>query len=328
MPKVVVLAELLLRLDPRPFMRLVQADTLGMSFTGAEANVAVNLSHWGISAGVVSKVPEHEMGQCVINNLRRYGLDTAHMLRGGERLGVFYVETGASQRSTNVVYDREHTSFQSLQRGELDWDAILSGADWFVFSGSGISRGANIVEIAHDARTAAKRLGVKVCCDINYRSKLWSLEAAREAFTGLMPSVDLAMSSLSDVRQMFDLDADSHEAAARQLHERFGCTRVVMGIREGDCSSSNRFGATMFDGTDCYTGRSYEIQIVDRIGTGDALTAGILYGLMSGYDLPRTVEFGIASGCLKHSIPRDFNLVSIAEVEELLASGGAGRVKR
>jgi 2-dehydro-3-deoxygluconokinase len=331
MSDVTVLSELLLRFDPPGFQRLVQADHFGLSFTGAEANVAVNLAQFGVDSAIVSKVPEHEIGQAMINNVRRFGVDTTHIARGGERLGILYVETGAAQRSTNVVYDRKHSSFESLLPGELDWDRILARNRWFFFSGSGLSRGPNVVAVTQEACIAAKRLGVKVGCDINYRSKLWSLDEASTAFSGLMQYVDLAMTSLGDAKQMFKLtiaDDDPYGDAAKQLHERYGCELVALGVRDGDTSSSQSYGALMYDGCELRRSRTYDIDVVDRIGTGDALTSGILYGLMADWAPQRTIDFGAAAACLKHTIPLDFNLVSVAEVEDLVATGVAGRVKR
>ncbi len=314
-------------LCPPGYGRFVQAETFTARYTGAEANVGVSLVHFGIEACAVSKVPEHEMGQACINYLRRFGVNTEHVVRGGDRLGLLYLETGASQRPSKVIYDRAHSSFAEARPDDFNWPAILKGKDWFHFSGTAPALGANIVAILHEALEAARALGVTVSCDCNYRSKLWSHDEASHTLGALFDLVDVFVGGREDAEKLFGIRGTEQEAA-QGLRERFGFRCVAMTLREGVSASVNRLGGLLCDASGVYSSRSYEMQIVDRVGGGDAFTAGLIYGLLSDFGSQRTVDFAAAAACLKHSIPGDFNLASREEIEQLLAGDQSGRVQR
>jgi 2-dehydro-3-deoxygluconokinase len=318
---VVVFGELLLRLDPPISERIVQADTFKARYTGAEANVAVSLANFGVPALVVSKVPEHEIGQACVNYLRRYGVNTDHIARGGERLGVLYVETGFSQRPSKVIYDRGASSIREVRPGEFDWLRILEGTRWFHFSGTAPALGSSVRSVVEEALGAARQLGVTTRCDSNYRSKLWPPEEAGRVLGGLLGRVDVVICGLEDAAKLFGIAAPAAlaadakacaEFAATRLRERFTCRHVAMTLRSGATASFNRYGGLLCGEEGCSFSREYEIQIVDRVGAGDAFTAGLIYQM----------------ACLKHTIPGDFNLVTVEEIERLIAGGDAGRVRR
>jgi 2-dehydro-3-deoxygluconokinase len=327
MKKVVAFGELLLRLDTRDHERFVQAEEFVARYTGAEANVAVSLAHFGVEAFAVSKVPSHEVGQACVNTLRRYGVNTDSVVRGGPRLGILYVETGASQRPSKVLYDRSHSSFCEVRTDEFDWDALLAGKDWFHFSGTAPAQGESVRRVLAEGLRAAKRLGLTVSLDCNYRSTLWGAEEATRVLTGLMDDVDVFIGSADDAELLFGIAGEPAESAAL-VRQRFGLRHVAYTLREGGSASFHRLAGLLCDAEGCCTSREYAIQIVDRIGAGDAFTAGLIYGLLCGWGPPRTIDFATAASCLKHSIPGDFNLVSVEEVERLLSGEEAGRVQR
>ena len=333
--KFVAFGELLLRLDPKGFSRFVQADELIARYTGAEANVAVSLAHFGWEAWAVSRVPAHEIGQAAINQLRRYGVKADHVARGGERLGLLYVETGASQRPSKVIYDRSHSSFSDASPEDFDWEKILAGKGWFHFSGTAPARGRNVIGILEDALSVAERLGITVSCDLNYRAKLWSVEEAARVLPDLLRSVDVLICGREDAEKLFGIRADASlpadEAAsvqARELCRRFSLEAAALTLRRGTSASVNVLAGLICVGESCALSRDHEIQIVDRIGGGDAFAAGIIHGLASRWDPKAVVEFAAAAACLKHSIPGDFNLASLEEVLDLVRGAGGGRVGR
>lgn len=325
--KIVAFGELLMSLCPPGYNRFVQAETFTTRYTGAEANTAVSLVQFGMEAYAVSKVPTHEMGQACINYLRRFGLNTDYVVRGGDRLGLLFLETGASQRASKVIYDRAHSSFAEAKPDDFDWPAILKDKQWLHFSGTAPALGANIVQILKEALGQAHASGVTVSCDCNYRSKLWSAADAGRTLGDLLTSVDVFIGGKEDAEKLFGIRG-AEEEAARQLRERFGFRCVAMTLRGGVSASVNRLGGLVCDASGVYTSRSYEMQIVDRVGGGDAFTAGLIYGLLSDFEPQQTVEFAAAASCLKHSILGDFNLVSLDEVEQLLAGDQSGRVQR
>jgi 2-dehydro-3-deoxygluconokinase len=318
----------LLSLCTRGYDRIVQAEEFVARYTGAEANVGVSLAHFGVDAYAVSRVPGHEAGQACINYLRRYGVNTDYIVRGGDRLGLLYLETGASQRATQVIYDRAHSSFCGVRPEDFDWKAILSGKDWFHFSGTAPALGPNVVKVLADALGIARKLRVKVSCDCNYRSKLWSTAKACRVLTPLLESVNVFVCGREDAEKIFGISEPSAEEDAQRLRERFGFEHVAMTLRTGVSASVNRLAGLLCDARRTYSSREYEMQMVDRVGGGDAFTAGLIYGLLSGFAPQRAIEFAAAAACLKHSIPGDFNLVTVAEVEQLLAGDTSGRVKR
>ena len=327
---VVCFGELLLRLSPEGFSRLVQADRLQVCFTGGEANAGAALVRWGHEASLVSRVPAHEMGDACINFMRRFGLDTRYVQRGGDRLGLFYAETGVSQRQSMIIYDRKGSAFTGFSDEKLDWPELFAGAAWFHFAGTAPAVAPELGPVLARACAAARRLGIRVSCDLNYRSKLWSPAEAGRVMAGLLPQVDVFVCGTEDAANLFGItDADPGAGVAARLAERFGCSHVLVPRRVGHSATSNQFGALLWSGAGVAASRSHEIPfIVDRIGSGDALTAGVIHGLLEGWDLASTVEFAAAAACLKHTIPGDFNLVGAEEVLALARGDASGRIRR
>ncbi len=320
----------MLRLNPEGFARLVQADRLQVYFTGGEANAGAALVNWGHDVSMVSRVPAHEMGEACVNYLRRFGIDTRHVQRAGERLGLFYVETGASQRQSRIIYDRRDSAFTTYSDDGIDWAEVFAGAGWFHFAGTAPAVALRLVPVLTRACAAARRLGVKVSCDLNYRSKLWTPPQAAETMGELLPLVDLFVCGAEDAATIFGITGSSDgRDAAGELSRRFGFTHVLMPRRESRSATHNAISALLWSNGQSAVSRAYEIPyIVDRIGAGDAMTAGMIHGVSEGWSLQQTVDFGVAASCLKHSVPGDFSLVSLAEVQALAAGDGAGRIQR
>ncbi|HUQ70922.1 MAG TPA: sugar kinase [Planctomycetaceae bacterium] len=324
---VICFGELLLRLDAPRYERLVQAATLSPTFTGGEANVAVALLQWGQPAAIVSKVPAHELGQACVNQFRRYGVDTQHVQRGGDRLGVFFVETGASQRGSKVIYDRQHSSFRTLDPAEFDWATILDNAAWFHFSGTAPALGGNVRQALADALSAAKSRRIPVSFDCSYRSTLWSIDEARRVLPPLLEFVDVYFGSESDLPTFFDVTVPGRNGISA-FQQRYGIDTVALTDRTVTETGVNRYWGLLARGDEVVESRAYDIDVVDRIGAGDAFAAGVIRGLLRGDPLPASVEFATAAAVLKHSIPGDFALVSIAEIAASAANATTGRVQR
>jgi 2-dehydro-3-deoxygluconokinase len=335
--RVVVFGELLLRLGAIGFERFVQSGCFEACYTGAETNTAVSLANYGIDAYVVSKVPTHDVGQACVNYLKRYGLNTDFVSRGGDRLGLFYMETGAAQRPSKVIYDRKGSSITTSTPDDYDWDEIFSGKDWFHFSGTAPALGESVVRVLLDALRSAKASGVTVSMDLNYRSTLWSMEDARRIITPILQYVDLFIANEGQTRDLFEVaqgstiadDKESVKEVAEEMMKRFDLQAVSMTLRESRSASANTIGGHLYDGCGHYFSRKYLIDpIVDRVGAGDAFSGGLIYGLLSGLDPQQTVEFAAAASCLKHSVRGDFNLVSLEEVRALMDGDSSGRVQR
>jgi 2-dehydro-3-deoxygluconokinase len=333
---VVCFGELLLRLETKRHERFVQASEFLATYTGAEANVAVCLSGLGVETHVVSAVPDNEIGQACVNGVRRFGPYTDHVLRRGRRLGTFYLELGASQRPSKVIYDRAGSSFSELRPGDVPWKDVLPGKAWFHFTGTAPALGEHLPDVVREACIAAKQAGLTVSCDVNYRSLLWSVERAREVLCPLMEYVDVLIANEEHGRLILGAAAPKGKAdeiqktefVARDLHRRYGLKQVALTLRSGDTACDTVISGLLFDGRECAAGREHRIHVVDRVGGGDAFTAGLIYGILSGYPASRTVEFASACACLKHTIPGDFALVSEAEVQALVQGDGGGRVRR
>lgn len=339
--KIVAFGELLLRLAPRGFGRFTQADEFEARYTGAEANAAVSLVNFGMEAYAVSKVPDNEIGQACINYLSRFRVNTDFIARGGERLGLFYLETGAAQRASKIIYDRSHSAIRESKPKDYDWEAICSGKDWFHFSGTAPALGENVQRVLEDGLRAAKKHGLTVSCDLNYRAKLWSPQEANRVMTPLMQDVDVLIGNEEDSEKVFGIKAEGGDAAkgrlvgesykqvAEQLARRFGFKHVATTLRESISASANGWAGLLYDGVTHYLSRRYEVNpIVDRVGGGDSFTGALIYGILSGFDPQRCVDFAVAASCLKHSIVGDFNMVSVKEVEALLSGDASGRVQR
>ena len=339
--RIVTFGELMLRLQPEGNWRFVQVDRLTATFGGAEANVAVSLANFGAVSVFVSKLPCHEIGQSALNCLRRYGVDTSFILRGGERLGIYFNEKGASQRPSKCIYDRKGSAISQSTRGEFDWQHIFGDdTDWFHFSGVTPALGAELPAICLDACKAARERHIGVSCDLNYRSKLWSKEAARQAMEALAPFVDVCISNEEDARDVFGIEASgsdiagghldkgSYKSVARQLAERYGFKQVAITLRTSVSASFNKWSALLFDGKDFFFSREYDMTVVDRLGGGDSFCAGLIFALLKGEGSERAVEFASAASCLKHSVEGDFNMASVEEVERLASGDASGRILR
>lgn len=340
MSKVMTFGEIMLRLNPEGYLRFVQADKYEATFGGGEANVAVSLANYGMDASFVTKLPSHEIGQCAINELRRYGVDTSKIVRGGPRVGIYYAEKGASQRPSKVIYDRAGSSIALAQPSDFNWDEIFEGADWFHFTGITPALGGNLPEICLEACKAAHERGITVSCDLNYRKKLWTREQARECMSRLVPYVDVCISNEEDAKDVFGIEAENTDidsgklnhvgyiSVARQLSERFGCKYVAITLRSSISANDNDWAGMLYTDGKAHFSKQYHMHIVDRVGGGDSFGGGLIYSLLSGYDPQKAIDFAVAASCLKHTIEHDFNLCSVAEVESLAGGNASGRVQR
>jgi len=338
--KAVFFGELLMRLGTLRFERFVQAREFAVSYTGAEANAAVSLANYGMDAYVVSVVPDTEIGQACINYLREFGVNTDSVLRGGKRLGTFYLETGASQRPSKVIYDRAGSSITELRPGTIDWEKVFSGKHWFHWSGTAPALSDSMAATTQEACAAAKHAGLTVSCDLNYRRKLWAPEKACRIMTDLMQYVDVLIGNEEDSSIALGvaakgvdvaegvIDAERYKAVAAELHRRFAFKYVATTLRASVSASENRWSCLLSDGQQCYLSREYQIWIVDRVGGGDSFSGGLIYALLSGMSGQDAVEFAAAASCLKHSIHGDFNQVSREEVMALVGGMGSGRIQR
>jgi len=330
----------MLRLNPAGYTRFVQANAFEASYGGGEANVAVSLANYGMDAAFVSKVPSHEIGQAAVNELRKFGVDTKYVARGGDRLGIYYIETGASQRASKVIYDRAGSSIAKATAADFDWAKIFDGADWFHFTGITPALGGEMPAICLEACKAAKANGLMVSCDLNYRKKLWTNKEAEETMSKLMPYVDVCIANEEDAKDVFGIAAegtdltggklnhDGYISVARQLTEKFGFKKVAITLRGSISASDNEWGAMLYSEGDVCFSPKYKVHIVDRVGGGDSFGGGLIYSILSGFDNQKAINFAVAASCLKHSIPFDFNLVSVAEVETLAGGNASGRVQR
>lgn len=338
--KVVTFGELMLRLAPNGYYRFFQDDQLQATFGGGEANVAVSLANYGIHTAFVTKLPTHAIGHAAVNSLRKYGVDTTHIVRGGDRVGIYFLEKGASQRGSVCIYDRAHSAIQQAQPSDFDWDTIFADADWFHFTGITPALGENLVEICREACKKAKEHGVKISCDLNYRGKLWNREEARKAMTDLCQYVDVCISNEEDAKDVFGIEAENtdiyggklnkagYKSVAKQLSDRFGFEKVAITLRTSISANDNDWAAMLYDGENYCFSKEYHLHIVDRVGGGDSFGGGLIYALLSGKDTQTAVEFAVAASALKHSIEGDYNLVSVSEVEKLAGGDGSGRVQR
>ena len=340
MPRVITFGEIMLRLAPNGYLRFFQDDQLQATFGGGEANVSVSLANYGLDTAFVTKLPAHAIGQGAVNSLRALGVDTSKIVRGGDRVGIYYLEKGASQRGSVCIYDRAHSAIQEAKPEDFDWDAIFEGADWFHFTGITPALGPNLVEICRQACKAAKAKGVKISCDLNYRGKLWTREEARAAMTDLCQYVDVCISNEEDAKDVFGIEAentdiyggklnkDGYKSVAKQLADKFGFEKVAITLRTSISASDNDWAGMLYDGTDYCFSKEYHLRIVDRVGGGDSFGGGLIYSLLSGKSTQEAVEFAVAASALKHSIEGDYNRVTAAEVEKLAGGDASGRVQR
>lgn len=341
--KVVTFGEIMLRLSTPNFERFVQSQNFDVTYGGGEANVAASLSNFGIESYFVTKLPKHEIGQSAVNHLRRYGVKTDYISRGGERVGIYFLETGASQRASKVIYDRSNSSVSQIKSGDINWDVVMKGASWFHFTGITPALGANARESLTEACRKAKENGARISCDLNFRAKLWTEKEAQDVMIPLMEYVDVCIANEEDAEKSLGMkphNTDIHKAElnesgyfelAKSLKSKFNFETVAITLRESYSASRNGWSALLADSKDCiepYRSTRYDIQIVDRVGGGDAFASGLIYGLLTKNNTKDALEFAVAASCLKQTIPGDFNHVSTDEVEKLIKSGGSGRVER
>ncbi len=342
MARIITFGELMLRLQPYNYERFVQCDHVQFSFGGGEANVAVSLANYGMDAAFVTKLPSHSIGQAAVNSLRRYGVDTSLIVRGGERVGIYFNEKGASQRGSVCIYDRAGSAVQQASAADFDWNRIFEGADWFHFTGITPALGDNLVEICRQACIAAKERGIKISCDLNYRGKLWTREEARKAMSELCRYVDICIANEEDAKDVFGIEAeatdiysgainkDGYKSVAKQLADSFGFEMVAITLRESRSASDNGWSAMLYNAAKdeyCFSKR-YDLHIIDRVGGGDSFGGGLIYSLLNGKDTQSAVEFAVAASALKHTVEGDYNMVTAAEVEKLAGGDGSGRIQR
>ena len=340
MKKVVCFGEIMLRLAPVGYQRFEQTPSFEAVYGGGEANVSVSLANYGEEAIFVTKVPENPIGQAAVNEMRRYGVDTRYMIRGGERLGIYFCEKGASQRPSKVVYDRAHSSISGAKQEDFDWKTIFAGAEWFHFTGITPALGDNVAECVLEACKAAKEAGLTISCDLNFRKNLWTSEKAGKVMAQFMPYVNVCIANEEDAEKVFGIKADntditggklSHEGykdVAKKLKERFGFKAVAITLRGSISASDNNWAAMLYKDDEFYFSRNYTIHIIDRVGGGDSFGGGLIYALLNNYSNADALEFAVAASCLKHTIEGDHNHVTVSEVKALAGGDASGRVQR
>lgn len=330
----------MLRLAPENYLRFVQADRLEATFGGAEANVAVSLANFGEDGAFVSKLPTHEIGQSAINSLRKFGVDTSFVARGGERVGIYYCEKGASQRPSKVIYDRAGSAIATATGDDFDWNKIFDGAKWFHFTGITPALSDTLSGIVLQAVKSAKEKGITVSCDLNFRKKLWSKEKAKEVMSEICKYVDVCIANEEDAKDVFGIEAENTDiesgklneqgyvSVAEQLVDKFGFKAVAITLRESISANDNYWSGMLYTEGKAVFSRKYAMHIVDRVGGGDSFGAGLIHSLLAGKNATDAIEFAVAASCLKHSIEGDYNMVSKEEVEALANGNASGRVQR
>ena len=339
-PKIVTIGEMMIRLSPPAGVRLRHAKDFLVHFGGAEANVAVSLAQFGMHSCYVSAFPGNDLGDSAVGALKRYGVDTQFIARKGKRLGIYYLERGHGARPSKVIYDRDHSAVSELDPEDVDWGKVLDGACWFHWSGITPALGDSLRATLHQGLQMARKKGLGISADLNYRRKLWSEGEAREVLTDLMPYVDVLIGNEEDPIRVFDikprgtdidrgeLNAEGYEELTRLLADRFGFQKIAITLRESLSASENFWSACLFNGKEFILGPRHRVPIVDRVGTGDAFAAGLIYGFLNDKNDTEALSLGVAAACLKHSILGDFNIASIEEVERIAAGKTAGRIQR
>ena len=338
--KVVTLGEIMLRLSTPDYKRFVQADTFDITYGGGEANVAAALCNYGLNGTFVTKVPANAIGQSAVNHLRRYGVDTQFIARGGDRLGIYFLETGASMRASQVIYDRAGASIADVDVKEFDFDKILDGAEWFHTTGITPALSDKAAALTEAALKAAKAKGITTSIDLNYRKKLWTKEKARQVMTKLCEYVDVCIGNEEDADTTLgfkakdtdvtkgELDLDGFKDVFGQMKAKFGFKYIASSLRESHSASDNGWSALVYDGNEFYHTRKYEVRIIDRVGSGDSFASGFIYGLVTGMSVKDSAEFGVAASALKHTIPGDMNHATLSDVKGLMGGDASGRVQR
>ena len=341
MGKILTVGEIMMRLQPQGYKRLMQADTLEVVFGGGEANVAVSLAQFGQDAVYFTKLPKNALADKCVNELRGFGVDTSKIIRGGDRMGIYFCEKGCSQRGSNVIYDRANSAISQMKADEVDTDALLDGVEWLHWTGITPALSDNTVDVMRKILRAAKLKGITVSCDLNYRKKLWTKQKANEVMSELVNYVDVLISNEEDSKDVFSIEAsgsnitagvlsaDGYEEIGRLLMKKFPNLKyVAFTLRESISASVNNWSGILISKDKAYKSKKYTIQIVDRVGGGDSFGAGLIYGLVNKLGEQATIEFAVAASCLKHTIEGDFNITSVDEVEKLAGGDGSGRVQR
>lgn len=340
--KVVTFGELLLRLAAPGYTKLFQKDNLESTFCGGEANVAVSLSIFGVDSAFVTKLPDNDVGIAAVHSLDYFNVDTSQIVYGKGRMGLYYLEKGASQRPSKVIYDRKYSTIALAKRKEFDWERIFDDADWFHWTGINPALSDELAVICEDACKAAKNKGLTVSCDLNYRSKLWSSDKAQRVMKPLLKYVDICICNEEDAEKAIGIKAaetdvesgviskDDYTHTAEKICNTYGCKYVATTLRKSYSASRNGWSAMLYEANNkkAYFSTEYNIQIVDRVGGGDSFAAGLIYALTQKKKCQDVIEFAVAASCLKHTIEGDFNRTTVADVEGLLKSGGNGRVQR
>ncbi|MBQ6921605.1 MAG: sugar kinase [Clostridia bacterium] len=340
MSKVITFGELMLRLAPENYLRFVQSEKYEATFGGAEANVAVSLANYGTDVAFVSKLPEHEIGQAAVNSLRKFGVDTSLITRGGDRVGIYYCEKGASQRPSKVIYDRAYSAIALAKSSDFNWNKIFKGATWFHLTGITPALSDSMAAITLKALKTAKEKGITVSCDLNFRKKLWSKEKANKVMSEVCKYVDYCIANEEDAKDVFNIEADNTDintgkldrngyiSVAKKLTDKFNFKGVAITLRESLSANDNNWSAMLYTGGQAYFSKKYAMHIVDRVGGGDSFGAGLIYSLINNYEPQKAIEYAVAASCLKHSIEGDYNMVSVKEVETLMGGNASGRVQR
>jgi len=340
MKKIVGFGDMLVSFAPPGYLRFIQAGSMDVNYTGAEANVLVSLSQFKLDTEFVTRLPDNPISRCAEAWMNKFRVGTRHIVHGGDRIGVIYTERGASQRASSVVYDRKNTSIATAQPEDFDWNKIFEDAGWFHFTGITAALSDSCAEICLQACKAAKAKGLTVSCDLNYRKKLWTEEKARSVMEVLVRYVDVLIANEEDADKVLGikaentdvttgkLDRNGYTEVAHKLCKTYGVKKVGITLRRSLSASDNAWSAMLYDGEKAYFSREYMIHIVNRVGGGDSFTAALIYALNQNFDAQHAIEFAAAASCLKHSIEQDFNLVSVEEVEKLAAGDASGRVQR
>ena len=343
--KVVTFGEIMLRLATPDNLRFQQSTTLSATYGGGEANVAVSLANYGVETDFVTRLPKNDIAAACVGELRKYGVGTSHIVYGGERLGIYFLETGAIARPSKVVYDRAHSSISTIERGMVDWERVFEGADWFHFTGITPAISASAAEVCLEACEVANRMGITVSCDLNYRKNLWKYgKTASEVMPALVECCDVILGNEEDAEKVFgikpegfdvaktagEVEQGAFESVCRQIMARFPrAKKVIITLRGSINANHNTWGGVLFNGQTLYSSPRYDLtHIVDRVGGGDSFMGGLIYGLREYKDDERALRFAVAASALKHTIYGDFNLVTVAEVENLMQGDGSGRVAR
>lgn len=340
--RVITFGEILLRLAAPGYTKLFQKDSLDATFCGGEANVAVSLSIFGLDSGFVTKLPDNDVGHAAVNSMRYFGVDTCDVVYGDGRMGLYYLEKGASQRPSKVIYDRAYSAIALAKQDDFDWDRIFEGADWFHWTGINPALSDELAVICEDACKAAKAKGLTISCDLNYRGKLWSPEKAQSVMKPLMKYVDVCICNEEDAEKVLglkapDTDVESGELSkagyvhtAEMIYSYYGCKFIATTLRKSYSASRNGWSAMLYDAEalESYFSTEYDIQIIDRVGGGDSFAAGLIYAMTQKMECQEVIEFATAASCLKHTIEGDYNRTTVADVKAILKSGGNGRVQR